>query len=252
MTQSEETKRPKSLCLGIMSVTIGVISLMVGSIALRPGPGDFFDISIDQSASLLFVSVLFGILAIITGKLSEFKVVFVLGIVNVAFFTCIFLGTFFQLGEAWGRKEICRVQMRGVSSAMKMYCQENERSLPDADTWCDQLLSVENIDGVSVYYLLTEQADDSNYDEKTSWFAINKNLDGNRLSEIDRQTVLLFEAEPDWNQSGTLALLTSKEHPGFWPFSEGGYYFVFVGPDSNFTVKFIKNSEVDSLNWTPK
>ncbi|MHC4999502.1 MAG: hypothetical protein ACYTE1_01565, partial [Planctomycetota bacterium] len=87
---------------------------------------------------------------------------------------------------------------------------------------------------------------------KQSGFAFNKNLGGCKLSDIDRKTVLLFHADRGWNQNGTSAILPSSRYMGFWPFFEGGSPFAFIGPDSTFTVKFINNSEIDSLNWTPE
>jgi hypothetical protein len=234
-----------------MSTTTGIISLIVGAVTLRPGPGSFFDISLDQAVLLLSVSVLLGILAITIGYLSKFKVVVIMVGVNLAFFTCIFLGSFFQFGEALGRKVSCPLNMQIISNAIQMYCQENEGVLPDADAWCDQLLDLaEIVEGVSIGRI-TIRRNASNQDENLIELSFNKNLDEFKISDIDRQTVLLFETDLGWNQNGTLAILASKGHLGFWPFCEGGYHFLLVGPGSTFTVKFIKNSELESLNWTP-
>ncbi len=142
----------------------------------------------------------------------------------------------------------CFYEMQELSSAIEQYCKQNKGYLPEAEAWCDQLVkTVEypkffSISPPSELYVNTPI-------RKISEFAFNKNLDGYRLSDIDRQTVLLFETDRGWNQNGTSDILLPKGHIGYYVLIEGGYHFVFVGPDSTLTVEFVKNSNIDSLNW---
>lgn len=262
MTKSEKTTCRKSLCLGIMSVTIGIISLVLGVVpyvisVMTQEVQALERIHNEYQFFLVpfwFASIAIGVLAIITAHSAKFKVAVVLGCIGVGVTVLFFLGTLFLFfGTISDGRVHCCFEMQDLSNATLKYCEQNEGTLPGADAWCDQLIGLaENAEEYySQKFLVGGHDLDAIPDGRISDFAFNKNLDGYRLADINRPTVLLFETNPGWNQNGTSAILASKGHPGFWPFAEGGYHFILVGPHSTFTVKFIKNSELDSLNWIP-
>ena len=263
MMKSEKTKRRKSLY--VLSLVLGGVPCVIGLIALFDSTDNLFDVPFDGTNSLFNISLdywvllwivlaVLGILAIITGLISKFKVGVVLGVISAVFCTLLCLGSFFIIVESISSQVMCRRSMEILGNAIQKYCEQNEGILPAADTWCDQLLgSVEDENEEAGLIFVLEGHGIVGYNgEKMIRLAMNNYLDGCKISEIDRQTVLLFETDFGWNQNGTLTTLPPKSPPVFRPFLEGGYRFIFVGPDSTFTVKFITNSELDSLNWTPE
>lgn len=255
MMKSEKTKRRKSLYLGVLSLVLGGVSCAVGLIALYARPSDVFYIPLDYGMPFWFVLAVLGVLAIITGKLSKskFKVGVVLGAISAVFCMLLCFGTFYFVTMDLAAKESCHQQTATLSSAIQKYSEQNEGTLPDANAWCDQLLesAKDEDEKAGLYFVLEGHSLLDYHGEKMNRFAFNKNLDSYRLPEIDRPTVLLFETgDFGWNQNGTLAILTSRGHSGFWPLFERGSHFILVGPDSTFTVEFVKDSELKSLNWT--
>ena len=142
--------------------------------------------------------------------------------------------------------------MQTLSNAIKEYCEQNDGTLPNADIWCDQLMDLKENGVKDLSVDAFQSGSHIEYESGISikeGYAFNKNLDGFKLSEIDRPTVLLFETDFCWDQNGTSDMLPLPVHSGYWPFYARGYHFVFVGPNSTFTVEFVKNSELGSLNW---
>ena len=263
----EKTKGRTSLCLRVLSLLLGGVPCVIGLIALFDSTNNIFDVPFDGTNSLFnmpldywvllwFLLVVLGVLAVITGLISRFKVGVVLGAISAVFCTLLCLGSFFIIVESISSKVTCRRSMEILGNAIQEYCEQNEGTLPGADTWCDQLLgSVEDEDEdeeAGLIFVLEGYGIVGYSGEKMSRFAINNYLDGCKISEIDRPTVLLFETDSGWNQNGTLTTLPPKRHPGSSPFIYGGYHFVFVGPDSTFTVELVKDSELNTLNWTLK
>ncbi|MBN2377126.1 MAG: hypothetical protein JXD22_12035 [Sedimentisphaerales bacterium] len=248
----EKTKRRTSLCLGILSLLTGGLSVVVGSMGLLGGQGNVFDVPLDYRVLLWFVLAVLGVLAVISGLISRFKVGVVLGAIGAVLCTFVCFLAFVIVGKGIALKAICYHDLQILTRAMQEYCEQNEGTLPDADAWCDQLVeSAESEEYFSIGSFLGGRRGPSSNSEKRSCFAFNKNLGGYRLSEIDRPTVLLFETRDfGWNQNGTLASLPSTTHPGFYPFIERGAHFVLVLPDSTFLTIFCEKSELDSLNWT--
>lgn len=237
----------------MLSLAAGGMSVVIGSMGLLGGQGNVFDIPIDYRVLLWFALAVLGVLAVIAGVISRFKAGVVLGAIGAGLCAFLCFLAIVIVGKGIGSREICYHEIQVLTRAIQEYCEQNEGTLPDADSWCDQLVeSAGNEAYFSIGSFLGGRRGPSSNSEKRSCFAFNENLDGYRLSEIDRPTVLLFETDFGWNQNSTSALLPARGHPGYWPFVEGGYHFVLVGPDSTFTVEFVKDSELKSLNWTPK
>ena len=244
---SEQTKNRKTFYLKMTSLVTGLLVTVLGALW-------FLNCNLDEHTLLIFLGfVALGILTIRIACLARFKIGIILGTIEVLFFASIFFPFAFMLGMASVEKEMCDDQMRSLSSVCQQYCEQNEGTLPCADTWCDQLCeSVETADNDHRIHDLYRHGYHGYSDKKMSPYAFNKKLDGYRLTDVDRKTVLLFKSELGWNQNGTSEILAPYGHQVSSYFSEGGYNFVFVGPGSTFTVEFVKYSELDSrLNWEP-
>jgi hypothetical protein len=93
---------------------------------------------------------------------------------------------------------------RQLSLGLMTHAQDNDGNLPDADKWCTAILRevgsplafASPLDPATV--ALAEQ------DEKVSSYAFNAALSGKKLSELNPETVLVFETDLGWNGSGGL------------------------------------------------
>ncbi|MHC4572784.1 MAG: hypothetical protein ACYS76_01410 [Planctomycetota bacterium] len=97
--------------------------------------------------------------------------------------------------------------LRLLGKQLIEYAQDNADYLPTADQWCELLMEHN-----------TKLTRDNFVHPKPHWyhlkgechFAFNKNLSGMRLSDIPGNVVLVFEADGDWNLSGTSELLKTR------------------------------------------
>jgi hypothetical protein len=143
-----------------------------------------------------------------------------------------------------------RYNLRLIGNTIVKYAEYNNGHLPDANQWCDILMSYDKT--------LTRQ--NFKHPLIKEWdcnIAFNKNLSGLKLSEISKDAVLLFEADGGWNLSGDVDLFQKKykEMGGYvislvfladeqikeYRFAEGGYRYF----DSNSTESF------KPLRWKP-
>lgn len=243
--KSENAKRLMSIYLGGLSLILGAVALVIPYSTPEhrfPNIHGFFILL------SWFAAIAIGILAIKIGRSVKFKTGVIGGCIGVGFsaFFFIIMHLLFLPTISDGRMH-CHREMQHLTSAIQQYCKQNEGSLPNAETWCDQL--VETIEYGK--FFSGTWGTDVTYGSggAISEFAFNKNLDGYRLADINRKTVLLFETDRGWNQNSTSDILLPEGHPGYYVLFEGGSHFLFVGPDSTLTVEFIKNSEIDSVNW---
>lgn len=93
-----------------------------------------------------------------------------------------------------------------LGKALFAYAEDNGGYLPDANQWCDLLLSCNR--RVTKESFRHPQHRELNLGICN--FAFNKNLSGVHLSEIAENTVVLFEADGDWNLNGGPELLESR------------------------------------------
>ncbi len=245
---SENTTRSKSICLGVLSIILWVMPFVIAEV--KPPESQYPNIYGALILLSWFAAIAIGVLAIIIGHSVKCKTGVIGGCIGAGCSAFLFLSMllmFVSTTSTSGRSG-CFFRMQELSSAIEQYCKQNEGYLPDAEAWCDQLVkTVEypkffSISPPSELYVNTPI-------RKISEFAFNKNLDGYRLADIDRKTVLLFETDPGWNQNGTSDILLPEGHFGYYVLIEGGSHFLFVGPDSTLTVEFVKSSKIDSLNW---
>jgi hypothetical protein len=140
--------------------------------------------------------------------------------------------------------------LRLLDKSLIGYAKNNNGYLPDANQWCDLLMRYDKT--------LTRQ--NFKHPLIKEWecnIAFNKNLSCLKLSEIPKDTVLLFEADGGWNLSGDMDLLQKRYNNRkdyyfcnvllidgsikTYQFERGGYRYF----DSN-GIEFLK-----PLHWKP-
>lgn len=243
----ENTKRLTSICLAVLSVTLGFVAGLIEE--AMPPKSRFPNIYGAFILLSLLAAIAIGVLAIIVGRSVKCKSGIVAGCIAVVLIALPFLlSHYLFVCTISDQRFSCKRGLQELHSAMEQYCNQNEGRLLNAKKWSDQLVESVGTKNVFNYQHWSGEITRGPNGELSN-YGYNNNLDGYRLADIDRQTVLVFEAEPGWNQNGTSNILLPEGHPGYYVLIEGGAHFLFVGPDSTFTVKFIKNSEIGSLNW---
>lgn len=97
-------------------------------------------------------------------------------------------------------------KLRILRSALKSYADDHNGLLPDANSWCDELLRNDP-------NLTRETFKNPNpkMGSAECGFAFNENLSGKSITNISKKVVLLFEASGPWNLSGSQDLLDQQE-----------------------------------------
>lgn len=99
------------------------------------------------------------------------------------------------------RRMMCRSNMNELVKAMRDYAQKNDGRLPEADQWCDVLITRGDAD----IYTFRCMASDAVYGESS--YAMNINASGKKLSELPETMVLIFETNAgrtDIERTGSL------------------------------------------------
>lgn len=97
----------------------------------------------------------------------------------------------------------CVNNMKQLGLAVKIYALNHNDQLPPAATWCDAIQT--NVGSAKVFACPSEPGSRCSY-------AFNVKLDGKKQSEVDPQTVLLFESDAGWNGSGGVGELKPHQH----------------------------------------
>lgn len=164
---------------------------------------------------------------------------------------CLFGGTYVLNEGLNGRKWGCEANLESLFAPIRAYCNTHDGEFPDPSKWCDLLLNEppqESGDKYDIYWKY--------FSEKTfrchsagkikSGYAFNKNLAGKKISDVDTNTVILFESDTGWNQNGGPEIMCFERHKSI--FGESGSYVLCVGEPR---VRFIPASEVQKLRWNP-
>ena len=101
----------------------------------------------------------------------------------------------------------CVNNLKQLALAVRMYAGEHKDQLPPAVTWCDAIQGGNHLGGIGASRVFECPAQPG---QRCS-YAFNSKLDGKKESEVDPQTVLLFESDAGWNGSGGVSAL--KPHP---------------------------------------
>jgi prepilin-type processing-associated H-X9-DG protein len=101
----------------------------------------------------------------------------------------------------------CGSNLGQLGKAIILYANDHNEMAPPKE-WCDALIKGGYI---------TEETlvcPTSGAKRGQSSYAFNKNLLGRNLSEVNPNTVMVFETRPGWNQVGDLDTLSVRSHKG--------------------------------------
>jgi Domain of unknown function (DUF4190)/GYF domain 2 len=126
----------------------------------------------------------------------------------------------------------CVNNMKQLGLAVRIYAADHNDQLPSAATWCDAIQS--NVGSPKVFQCPSEPG-------RRCAYAFNAKLDGKKVSEIDPQTVVLFESDGGWDGTGGADSLKRHKH------STGR---VNVGLADG-AVMQIQLSQLGTLRWEP-
>jgi prepilin-type processing-associated H-X9-DG protein len=194
MDEIENSEQKPKLCrLAILSPLLLFffwLLLIISSLVFKNLPDQIFLLIF---IIIIFVSILFGILALykihkskggLSGRFSA-----MLGITVALFFIIsIVFPCEYRPPEGTAQRVICANRLKKLSMALNNYSKENGGKYPAPDKWCDMIKSK-----------ITEQdfICPSSKAKKCS-YAINPNCEPNSSDDI----VLLFETGDGWNQFG--------------------------------------------------
>ncbi|NLW85108.1 MAG: DUF4190 domain-containing protein [Phycisphaerae bacterium] len=134
---------------------------------------------------------------------------------------------------------VCSSNLSGLNTALIVYAAiENEGIIPNADVWCDVLVSEADVSPKSFICPSSDAV------EGQSSYAINRNAAGKRLRDLPADMVLLFEVSPGprrWNPSGGPESITTEHHRG------KGCNVLFAGG----SIRIVPAARIHTLRWTP-
>jgi len=105
------------------------------------------------------------------------------------------------------KKDTALYNMELLAKELKKYAKNHDGYLPNADNWCDALM--EQNPELTLENFRNPQPDLLGLKGKCH-IAFNRAIGGKLLKDISKNTVLLFEADGDWNLNGTADLLNSR------------------------------------------
>ena len=97
----------------------------------------------------------------------------------------------------------CVNNMKQLGLAVRVYAVDHNDQLPPAATWCDAIQS--NVGSPKVFQCPSEPG-------RRCAYAFNTKLNGKKVSEVDPQTVVLFESDAGWNGTGDADSLKPHKH----------------------------------------
>jgi prepilin-type processing-associated H-X9-DG protein len=126
----------------------------------------------------------------------------------------------------------CVNNMKQLGLAVRMYALSHNDQFPPAASWCDAIQG--GTGSTKVFQCPTEPG-------RLSAYAFNAKLDGKKESEINPQTVLLFESDAGWNGSGGPGELKPHQHS-----SRSVNVALADG-----SVQSIPRAQLSTLRWDP-
>jgi Domain of unknown function (DUF4190)/GYF domain 2 len=126
----------------------------------------------------------------------------------------------------------CVNNMKQLSLALRGYALDHNDQLPPAASWCDAIQS--NVGSPKIFQCPSEPG-------RRCAYAFNTKLDGKKVSEVDPQTVVLFESDAGWNGTGGADTLKPHKH-------STGRVNVALADGA---VMQIQLSQLGTLRWEP-
>jgi prepilin-type processing-associated H-X9-DG protein len=105
---------------------------------------------------------------------------------------------------------MCMANLKHLGIVMQLYAKENSGKLPSATNWCDMVLPYELSDSQNRKGHFTCPEVKSGI--RVCTYAMNEQISGMKIAEVDPNTILLFETDAGWNQHGGAELLRLREH----------------------------------------
>ena len=120
-----------------------------------------------------------------------------------------------------------------LGGAVRTYASDNEGKFPTKDRWCD--LVIQGGYAPEEWF----RCPFSKIKSGQCTYAMNANLNGKRVSDVPADTVMLFEGQVGWNQTGGVEMWnTAKKHGR-------GNHVVYVGG----FVAFILTDSIEKEKW---
>ena len=137
-----------------------------------------------------------------------------------------------QAAREAARRAQCTNNLKQLGLAVRMYALSHNDQFPPAVTWCDAIQG--GTGSTSVFQCPAQPG-------RRCAYAFNAKLDGKKESEIDPQTVLLFESDAGWNGSGGPRELKPHQHS-----SRSVNVALADG-----SVQSIPRAQLSTLRWDP-
>jgi 4-amino-4-deoxy-L-arabinose transferase-like glycosyltransferase len=128
---------------------------------------------------------------------------------------------------------ICRANLSCLGKGLQKYAAQHNGQYPDNNTWCDSLVREVHIDEWRFYCTLILTKERNRYNTP---YTLNPCAEPNS----PESAVLLFEAEPGWNQSGGPEIATFQHYDHCPVLLNNGH------------VKFVKQNRIRLLNWNSR
>jgi prepilin-type processing-associated H-X9-DG protein len=211
---------------------ISLFSALAGLVCLIVGFTTAFEPILFLSLPLFFISLICGIIAL--AKIQEARKALIgLLIAGFAFFLAVAMPALGRVSPLAYRL-VCSTNLSGLEKAIYVYAQDHNNMLP-SQRWCDDLIKGGDLSPKNFVCKTSFAADGQ------SSYAFNKNLIGRKLSEINPNTVMIFETHPGWNQVGGPEILSIQNHEG------KGCNILFA--DGH--VEFVITDSIPKLRWEP-
>jgi len=144
--------------------------------------------------------------------------------------------------RSMGQRVVCMSNLKQLGVATMMYAENNKGQYPTADKWCDLLGPYYGNNSKVLICPATKNRTfgytiDPNAKHQCS-YAINPDAKSN--CRFPATTVLLFESNTGWDQSGGPKLLTAENH------QPKGCNILFC--DGH--VEFVRTENINNLRWT--
>lgn len=129
----------------------------------------------------------------------------------------------------------CANNEKQLALAIRIYSSDNTNHFPPATTWCD---AIKTSVGSETVFKCPAANSSSRCD-----YAFNAKLDGLDESNIDPQTVMIFESDAGWNASGGRESMIARAR------HERGRVFIVAFADGR--VQEVPESRIATLRWDP-
>ena len=202
--------------LAILSITLAVTALMLAVFHVMGLV--FGSYSAKSSATFLLLFKLSIGISIICLFLTIFRIKLINIILPIISLVISIPALYIDYRASQGVKQITELReenekqncgyynLKELGATMLRYAEDNQGYLPEADNWCDVLLAYNP--EISRETFKDPQNREQGFRECN--IAFNRNLSGIRVNEISANTILLFEADGDWNLNGVQELLRTR------------------------------------------